>query len=217
MALRRFVKVVETQQIAELTLSFFISSRINDFNEPPQSSRGGYASTNGAARGSRQSCSRSMSDSDVQDKKSRISFGRTPMQTTSGQPSKGATATSGQDTSSPAPCQLTNRRARSSKLLLDPSSQGVATSQRPQMGLSSDDTEYNSLIGAMDNDLDRPEPPSRDGNQQEAPTTQLLQSKGSPTCLSVPPLQRRVVETIFTVVAIQCWSPKGSCEAKRKP
>lgn len=128
-----------------------------------------------------------MSDSDGQDKKSKISFGRASVQTASGQSSKGGGAASAQDAGTPA-CQLTNRKARSSKPLLDLSGQSVATSQPPQRGLSSDDTEYNSLIGAMDNDLDRPEPPSRDPNQQEAPSTQLLPSKGAlrlPVCLSV--------------------------------
>lgn len=123
-----------------------------------------------------------MSDSDSQDKKSRISIGRMSVQMASGPQNKGGGAATGQDPGTPA-CQLTNRRIR--KPLLDLSSQSVATSQPPQRGLSSDDAEYNSLIGAMDNDLDRPEPPSRENNQQEAPSTQLLQSKGALTYLPV--------------------------------
>lgn len=115
-----------------------------------------------------------MSDSDGQDKKSKSGFGRA----SSGQPSKGGGGALGQDGGTPA-CQLTNRKARSSKPAMELSSQSAATSPPPQTGLGSDDTEYNSLIGAMDNDLDRPEPPSRDNNQQEAPSTQLLQSKGA--------------------------------------
>ncbi|XP_075901839.1 transmembrane protein 131 isoform X4 [Nelusetta ayraudi] len=155
-------------------------SKLNDFGDPPQNSRGAYASTNGAVRGGgsgRASGGRSLSDSDGQDKRSRIGFGRASVQTASSQPSKGGGAASGQDAGPPAPCQLTNRKARSSKPVLDLSSQSLAASQPPQRGLGPDDAEYNSLIGAMDNDLDRPEPPSRDNSQQEAPSTQLLQSK----------------------------------------
>lgn len=182
----RIVKVAETQQLVD-RLSSFVPSRLNDFGDPPQSSRGAYASTNGAARGGggRASGGRSLSDSDGQDKRSRIGFGRASVQTASSQPSKGGGAASGQDAGPPAPCQLTNRKARSSKPLLDLSSQSLAASQPPQRGLGPDDAEYNSLIGAMDNDLDRPEPPSRDNSQQEAPSTQLLQSKGAHTYLSL--------------------------------
>uniref|UniRef100_A0A4W6DUA6 Transmembrane protein 131 n=1 Tax=Lates calcarifer TaxID=8187 RepID=A0A4W6DUA6_LATCA len=127
----------------------------SDSNDSPQNSRGLYASSNGAARiGGRQGNSRTLSDSDSQDKRSRIGFSRPPMQATSSQLTKGST-TSGQE-GPPAACQLTNRKARSTKQL-DLQSQNLAGPSLPHRGLCPEDAEYASLIGAMDNDLDRAE------------------------------------------------------------
>uniref|UniRef100_A0A673CUU4 Transmembrane protein 131 n=1 Tax=Sphaeramia orbicularis TaxID=375764 RepID=A0A673CUU4_9TELE len=140
-------------------------SKLNDYSDSAQSSRGLYASSNGAARvGGRQGSSRTFSDSDSQDKRSRIGFSRPSMQLI-----KGST-TSGQDGPVSA-CQLTNRKARSKQL--DLQSQSLSGSSLPHRGLCPDDAEYANLIGAMDNDLDRPEPLST-----EVLPEQVLESKG---------------------------------------
>ncbi|XP_059196882.1 transmembrane protein 131 [Centropristis striata] len=153
-------------------------SKLNDYSDSPQNSRGVYAS-NGAARvGGRQGNSRSLSDSDSQDKRSRIGFSRPSMQATSSQLTKGST-TSGQD-GPPAACQLTNRKARSTKQL-DLQSQSLAGSSLPHRGLCPEDAEYANLIGAMDNDLDRPDPLSSETLQEQSAQSiqnKVLESKG---------------------------------------
>lgn len=150
---------------------------MNDYGDSPQNSRGVYASTNGAARvGGRQGNSRTLSDSDTQDKRSRIGFGRPSMQATSSQLTKGST-TSGQD-GPPAVCQLTNRKARSTKQL-DLQGQSLAGSSLPHRGLCPDE-DYASLIGAMDNDLDRPD--SLSGETLQEQSAQAIQNKGTPVC-----------------------------------
>lgn len=150
--------------------------KLNDYSDSSQNSRGVYASSNGTARGGgRQGNSRTLSDSDSQDKRSRIGFGRPSMQTTSSQPSKGST-TSSQD-GAPAACQLTNRKARSTRQP-DLPSQTLAVSSLPQ---GPEDSEYASLIGAMDNDLDRPESLSAETVQEQSSQSiqnKVLESKG---------------------------------------
>ncbi|XP_074524110.1 transmembrane protein 131 isoform X2 [Halichoeres trimaculatus] len=144
-------------------------SKFNDYGDSAQNSRGSYASSNGAARGGgRQGNGRTFSDSDSQDKRSRISFSRSSMQASSSQLSKGSTA-SGQEGPTAA-CQLTNRKARSTKQL-DLQSQSLGP-----RGFSSEDTEYAKLIGAMDNDLDRPESVSVENLQEQG--AQSIQNKG---------------------------------------
>uniref|UniRef100_A0A665TWD4 Uncharacterized protein n=1 Tax=Echeneis naucrates TaxID=173247 RepID=A0A665TWD4_ECHNA len=139
-------------QIHIKCLSLFM---LNDYSDSPQNSRGIYASSNGSVRaGGRQANSRTVSDSDSQEKRSRIGFSRTPMQATSSQLTKGST-TSGQE-GPPAACQLTNRKTRSTKQV-ELQSQTLPGSSLPHRGLCSDDAELASLIGVMDNDLDRPE------------------------------------------------------------
>lgn len=155
-------------------------SRLNDFSDSPQNSRGVYASSNGAARvGGRPSNGRSLSDSDGQDKRSRIGFSRPSMQTASSQLTKGGSSTSGHE--GPPACQLTNRKARSTKPV-DLQSPSLAASPLPHRGLASDDAEYDNLIGAMDNDLDRPEPLR--GETLQEPSSHLVQNKGTHACLS---------------------------------
>ncbi|XP_041647015.1 transmembrane protein 131 [Cheilinus undulatus] len=148
-------------------------SKYNDYGDSAPNSRGGYASSNGAARGGgRQSNGRTFSDSDSQDKRSRIGFSRPSMQASSSQLSKGSTA-SGQEGSAAA-CQLTNRKARSKQLDL----QSQTLTHR---SLSSEDPEYANLIGAMDNDLDRPESLSGENLQEQSPQSiqiKVLESKG---------------------------------------
>ncbi|KAG7228706.1 hypothetical protein INR49_008484 [Caranx melampygus] len=151
----------------------------SDSNDSPQNSRGLYASSNGAARaGGRQASSRTLSDSDSQDKRSRMAFSRTPMQATSSQLNKGS-PTSGQE-GPPAGCQLTNRKARSTKQL-DLQSPTLAGSSLPHRGLCPDDAEYANLIGAMDNDLDRPDSLSAETLQEQSSQSiqnKVLESKG---------------------------------------
>ncbi|XP_023264628.1 transmembrane protein 131 isoform X1 [Seriola lalandi dorsalis] len=148
----------------------------SDSNDSPQNSRGLYASSNGAARpGGRQANSRTISDSDSQDKRSRIGFSRPPMQATSSQLTKGST-TSGQE-GPPAACQLTNRKARSTKQL-DLQSQTLTVSPLPHRGLCPEEAEYANLIGAMDNDLDRPESLSAEALQEQSVQNKVLESKG---------------------------------------
>ncbi|XP_029987894.1 transmembrane protein 131 isoform X2 [Sphaeramia orbicularis] len=148
-------------------------SKLNDYSDSAQSSRGLYASSNGAARvGGRQGSSRTFSDSDSQDKRSRIGFSRPSMQLI-----KGST-TSGQDGPVSA-CQLTNRKARSKQL--DLQSQSLSGSSLPHRGLCPDDAEYANLIGAMDNDLDRPEPLSTEVLPEQGTQSaqnKVLESKG---------------------------------------
>uniref|UniRef100_A0A672GKI0 Transmembrane protein 131 n=1 Tax=Salarias fasciatus TaxID=181472 RepID=A0A672GKI0_SALFA len=132
-------------------------SKLNDYSDSQQSSRGLYTSNNGAARGGgRQNNSRTLSDPDGHDKRSRIGFGRPSMQATSSPLTKGS-LNSGPDGLSGA-CQLTNRKARNhSKQQLDLQSPALAGPSAPQRNLCAEDAEYNSLVGAMDNDLDRPD------------------------------------------------------------
>ncbi|XP_044055293.1 transmembrane protein 131 [Siniperca chuatsi] len=148
-------------------------SKLNDYSDSPQNSRGVYASSNGAARvGGRQGNSRTLSDSDSQDKRSRIGFSRPSMQATSPQLTKGST-TSGQE-GPPAACQLTNRKARSTKQV-DLQSPSLAGSSLPHRGLGPEDAEYANLIGAMDNDLDHPE--SLSGETLHDQSSQSIQNK----------------------------------------
>ncbi|KAM7388663.1 hypothetical protein PAMP_024824 [Pampus punctatissimus] len=153
-------------------------SKLNDYSDSPQNSRVLYASSNGAARvGGRQGNSRTLLDSDSQDKRPRIGFSRPSMQATSSQLTKAGT-TSGQE-GPPAACQLTNRKARSTKL--DLQSQSLAGSSLPHRGLCPEDADYVNLLGAMDNDLDRPEPLNAESLQEQSSQSiqnKVLESKG---------------------------------------
>ncbi|TNM87610.1 hypothetical protein fugu_005831 [Takifugu bimaculatus] len=146
-------------------------SKLNDYSDSPQNSRAAYATSNGTARG-RQSNGRLLSDTDSQDKRSRISYSRPSMQVTSSQQTKGST-NSGPD--GPPACQLTNRKARNTKQL-DVQSQSLCSSSLPNSGSGPEDAEYASLIGAMDNDLDRPDPPTSESLVELSPQT--VQNKG---------------------------------------
>ncbi|XP_030582936.1 transmembrane protein 131 isoform X2 [Archocentrus centrarchus] len=151
-------------------------SKLNDYSDSAQSSRGLYASSNGAARGGRQGSSRTSSDSDSQGNRSRISFTRPSMQAPSSQLTKGSSA-SGQEGPPPA-CQLTNRKGRGTKQL-DLQSQSLGSSSLPHRGICPDEAEYANLIGAMDNDLDRPESLSTEAlREQNSIQSKVLESKG---------------------------------------
>lgn len=96
------------------------------------------------------------------------------MQAASSQLTKGST-NSGQEGPPPA-CQLTNRKARGAKQL-DLQSQSLSGSSLSHRGLCPDDAEYAGLIGAMDNDLDRPESLGAEALQEQS--SQSLQNKGT--------------------------------------
>lgn len=100
------------------------------------------------------------------------------MQATSSQLAKGST-TSGPD--GPQACLLTNRKARSTKQL-DLQSQNVIGPILPHGDLTVEDTEFANLIGAMDNDLDRPEPLTSETLQDLS--SQTIQNKGTNICFS---------------------------------
>ncbi|XP_038159803.1 transmembrane protein 131 isoform X1 [Cyprinodon tularosa] len=111
---------------------------LNDYSDSSQNPRGFYSSSNGSAKvGGRHGNGRTLPEPDLQDKRPRIPFG-----------TKGSSSSS-QD-GAQAPCQLINRKARNIKQL-DLQSPALAGSPLQE------DPEYSSLIGAMDNDLDRPE------------------------------------------------------------
>lgn len=94
------------------------------------------------------------------------------MQSTSSQLTKGST-TSGQE--GPPACQLINRKTRTKAL--DLQSQSLAGSSLPHRGLGPEDADYANLIGAMDNDLDRPE--SFSGETLQEQNSQSIQNKGN--------------------------------------
>lgn len=91
------------------------------------------------------------------------------MQNSSTQSIKGST-TSGLDGPAAA-CQLTNRKARSNKHLDLP---GQSLTHR---AFCPDEADYANLIGAMDNDLDRPDTQGSETLQEQ--NLQSIQNKGS--------------------------------------
>lgn len=191
----------------------FLPLRLNDYSDSPHNSRAGYATSNGTARG-RQSNGRLLCDTDSQDKRSRISYSRPSMQVTSSQLTKGS-INSGQD--GPPACQLTNRKARNTKQL-DVQSQSLAGSSLHNSGIGAEDAEYASLIGAMDNDLDRPDPPTSE-NLQEL-SSQTVQTKGN----NVRQIKREGLLAakgawgVCSSHLLTCgWNLKGSCGAEQKP
>ncbi|XP_028299716.1 transmembrane protein 131 [Gouania willdenowi] len=157
----------------------YSSSQLNEYNDSAQSSRGSYASSNGAARnGGRQGSNRTLTDLDSQDKRPRISFSRTPMQATSSTLTKGSSSPSQEGFS--GTCQLTNRKARTPKQV-DPQSLSFSALSAPHRSLCPEDVEYINLIGAMDNDLERPEAITTDALQKQSSQSiqnKVLESKG---------------------------------------
>ncbi|XP_077573072.1 transmembrane protein 131 isoform X1 [Stigmatopora nigra] len=137
----------------------------SDSNDSSQNSRSLYTSNNVSTR-SRHGNSRALSDSDVHEKRSKISLGRqsAPTQT------KGGNGTSGQD----ADCQLTNRKARGAKT----EGHGLApsTTTLPKGG-AAEDGEYANLVNAMDTDRHRPES-HVETQQDQSSQNKVLESKG---------------------------------------
>lgn len=188
----------------------FLPFRLNDYSDSPHNSKAGYATSNGTAR-VRQSNGRLLSDTDSQDKRSRISYSRPSMQVTSSQLTKGST-NSGQD--GPPACQLTNRKARNTKQL-EVQGQSLASSSLPNSGIGAEDAEYANLIGAMDNDLDRPDPPTSE-NLQEL-SSQIVQTKGNVCQIKREGLLAAKGAWDLCSSQLQGWNPRGSCEVKQKP
>ncbi|XP_071779528.2 transmembrane protein 131 [Centroberyx gerrardi] len=160
-------------------------SNLNDYSDSHQNSRGLYGPSSGAPRvGGRPANGRTVSEPDSQDKRPRPSFSRPSMQTASSQLAKGST-TSGQE-GPQAACQLTNRKTRNGKQqqaagLLDLPGRGLAGSSLPHRVLCPEDAEYTNLLGAMDNDLDRPESLSVEASQEQSSQSiqnKVLESKG---------------------------------------
>ncbi|KAM4547800.1 transmembrane protein 131 isoform 1-T1 [Odontesthes bonariensis] len=154
-------------------------SKLNDYSDSTQSSKGLYASSNGTMRaGGRQGNSRTLSDSDSQDKRTRITFSRPSMQATTSQLAKGSSSPVQEGPS--GACQLTNRKARNTKQL-DLQSPSLSGSSLPHRGLCPEDPDYANLIGAMDNDLDRPESVGAEALQEQSSQSiqnKVLDSKG---------------------------------------
>ncbi|XP_061680776.1 transmembrane protein 131 isoform X2 [Syngnathoides biaculeatus] len=157
----------------------------SDSTDSSQTSRSLYASSsNGAARAGRHSNSRTLSDSDVQDKRSRMGIGR-PSTSTSMQPAasaqlgRGGSGGSGQEGGTqPADCHLTHRKARSTKA--DLHGQSLAVSPSPPQRGGADDTEYTHLVNVMDTDRHRPDSlreTLQDQNSQSL-HNKVLESKG---------------------------------------
>ncbi|XP_056131690.1 transmembrane protein 131 [Lampris incognitus] len=160
-------------------------TNLNDYSNSHHSSRGLYGSSSVTSRvGGRQGNSRTLSDPDGQDRRSRIGFGRSSMQATSSHLAKGSSS-SGQD-GPQAGCQVTSRKARNSKQqvttgVLDLQSQSLVGSALTQRGICPEDAEYANLIGAMDNDIDRPETPSVEVLQEQSSQSarnKVLEPKG---------------------------------------
>uniref|UniRef100_A0A8C7G1K6 Transmembrane protein 131 n=1 Tax=Oncorhynchus kisutch TaxID=8019 RepID=A0A8C7G1K6_ONCKI len=118
---------------------------------------------------------------DLDGQRARMDFDRSTMQASS-------TFSSSQlANGAPVSCQLTNRKARSSKRqqgggLLDLQNRGPwSGSSLPHRRRCSggEDPDYASLLGAMDNDLDRPEsPPLQEHNVSLSTLNNVLDSKG---------------------------------------
>uniref|UniRef100_A0A8C7G601 Transmembrane protein 131 n=1 Tax=Oncorhynchus kisutch TaxID=8019 RepID=A0A8C7G601_ONCKI len=149
----------EIVRISSDCLASQISHPLNDFSDAHQNpTRGMYGSGSEVSRvGSRNS----RASVDLDGQRARMDFDRSTMQASS-------TFSSSQlANGAPVSCQLTNRKARSSKRqqgggLLDLQNRGPwSGSSLPHRRRCSggEDPDYASLLGAMDNDLDRPESP----------------------------------------------------------
>ncbi|XP_036835286.1 transmembrane protein 131 isoform X2 [Oncorhynchus mykiss] len=154
-------------------------ANLNDFSDAHQNpTRGMYGSGSEVSRvGSRNS----RASMDLDGQRARMDFDRSTMQASS-------TFSSSQlANGAPVSCQLTNRKARSSKRqqgggLLDLQNGGPGSgSSLPHRRCCSggEDPDYASLLGAMDNDLNRPESPPLQEHNVSLPTqNNVLDSKG---------------------------------------
>uniref|UniRef100_A0A4W5K893 Transmembrane protein 131 n=1 Tax=Hucho hucho TaxID=62062 RepID=A0A4W5K893_9TELE len=172
---------------------------LNDFSDAHQNStRGMYGSGSEVSRVRSRNSRASM---DLDGQRARMGFGRSTIQasSSSSQLANGA----------PVSCQLTNRKARSSKgqqggglLDLQNGGPGSGSSLPHRRSCSGgEDPDYTSLLGAMDNDLDRPESPPL----QEHNVSLSIQNNGSITLY-------RTTQGIFnTDSTTNTREPEDSC------
>lgn len=98
---------------------------------------------------------------------------------------------------------------------MDLQSPSLAASPLPPRGLASDDAEYDNLIGAMDNDLDRPEPLR--GETLQEPSSHLVQNKGRHACLSQDtPSVVADRSCSYLLVSLAVLESKGKLRGKAK-
>ncbi|KAL4656850.1 transmembrane protein 131 [Arapaima gigas] len=152
---------------------------------------GGATSRANTRQGAPQAHSGSRPPMDLEGVRSRVSSSRASMQTASTFVTKGSSNSasgSSPDTAAVAPCQLTNRRARSTRQChqTQPQQQSGPSEQPPHIPAvplhlqkahpeggarhSSEDSDYTSLLDAMDKDLDRPESPAVEVFQEHPPS-----------------------------------------------
>ncbi|XP_024134590.1 transmembrane protein 131 isoform X1 [Oryzias melastigma] len=170
-------------------------SKLNDYNDSTQNSRGLYAASNGTVRAAgRQANDRIMPEPSPQDKRSKVAFNRSAAQATSPQLSKGSSLC--QEGPSPV-CQLINRKARTNKPL-----DTLAAAPGPQGAFCSDEADFANLIGAMDNDLERPESHSGEAVQEQSSQSvqhKALEPKGKLQTKTKGPKKKGQKEKKFTV------------------
>lgn len=192
-------------EFLRVKMIFLSHIRLNDYNDSTQNSRGLYAASNGTVRAAgRQANDRIMPEPSPQDKRSKVAFNRSAAQATSPQLSKGSSLC--QEGPSPV-CQLINRKARTNKQL-----DTLAAAPGPQGAFCSDEADFANLIGAMDNDLERPE--SHSGEAVQEQSSQSVQHKGMSHQAAQAPCLHSFKHSFFFL--LQHWNPKGSCRRKQK-
>uniref|UniRef100_A0A8C9V152 Transmembrane protein 131 n=1 Tax=Scleropages formosus TaxID=113540 RepID=A0A8C9V152_SCLFO len=196
---------METGRPFDLREIVRIQTDANEYGDTNHNStRGMYSSGGPASRASgRQCASQTLGGSrttvDLEGLRSRMSNSRASMQAASAFVTKGSSSSSsglGPDMAAQAQCQLTNRRTRSTRQCHQshPQQQTSGPSEQlphtpavppqlqklhPDVGArhSSEDSDYTSLLDAMDKDLDRPESPAVEVFQEQPPSPDG-QSKG---------------------------------------
>ena len=187
---------------------------LNDFNDSQQNpSRGVYGAGGASRGGGRQGTNRGPPDPDSQ--RTRMGFGRSTMQasSSSSQPARGGNPPGQEGAGGAAASQLPARKARSSKHpvvgVTELQAQGSTGSPLPQhRALCTDDPDYASLLGAMDNDMERPETPLPEASQELA--SQPTQNKGELTIELLPPPPRS--QKLWPRWALERWGWKEGGE-----
>ncbi|XP_011472726.1 transmembrane protein 131 isoform X1 [Oryzias latipes] len=143
-------------------------SKLNDYSDSTQNNRGLCPASNGTVRAAgRLANDRVVPEPNSQEKRSKPAFSRSSGTATSPQMSKG---TSLCPEGPSLVCQPINRKTRTHKPL-----ETSAASSGPQGAFCPDDADYANLIGAMDNDLERPE--SHSGEAVQEQSSQAVQQK----------------------------------------
>ncbi|XP_062306395.1 transmembrane protein 131 isoform X1 [Osmerus eperlanus] len=161
-------------------------TNLNDFSDSQQNPLRGVYGAGGPSRGGgRQGINRGPPDPDSQ--RTRMGFGRSTMQaSSSSQPARGGNPPGQEGAGGVVASQLPTRKARSSKHpvvgVTELQAQGSTGSPLPQhRALCTDDPDYANLLGAMDNDMERPETPLPEASQEQGsqPTqNKVPESKG---------------------------------------